>query len=1104
MSRRTGTLLKAVFRFAGACAALVVLTVGLAWLARPGSKGDTTCDYTPEDLRATEALRDTRIDPNDPVVIHRDVDYAEGEKAPWYPKGEAPILRDLVARDELPPVAERVGPEPCVLEGVEGIGRYGGTWFRAAHSLNDVGIVRSRLAYPALVRWSPTGYPIVPHVARRYEVSPDSREFTFELRRGMRWSDGHPFTADDILYWWEQEMLCAKITGAPPEFMRVQGKSARVEKLGSHAVRFTFPHPKGLFLAQMATSSGVFVCDSPKHYLEPFHPVTGDKALCEEMMERLGIADRAGLYFDRKQWHNPEHPRLWPWVYRTYKANPPQTFVRNAYYFAVDTQGNQLPYVDRLLFNQRAQDMVAMTAGGGQLTMQSRHIRYDDYAYVMDQRKTGGYEVYHWYSGDRSAFAVQPNLNRRIDPDDPATANKHGLLNDARFRRALSLAIDREDIIDAEYGGQLEAATCSPGPASYFHNPRLYKAGVEHRPEEANRLLDDIGLTRRDYEGFRTFRDGSRMTFFLDVSNFTGEGPSQFVIRDWARVGVRAILRARNRTLFRVEQYALEHDFDAWGGNGEFMPLIQPRYFVPVNESFFALGYAAWYRRGGLYGDPLARTSPRCIEPPADHPVRRAMVVYDRATEEADPAAQKAAFNEVLEIAADNLWTINICTPPPILMLVKNGFRNVPKTAVYSWDFQSPGNAGFETYYFEDGKDSPGAVEQMKKSILEPTLPKAAQAVPRTVTKGRWLGILLRSGLAVILVLFLVMAALKHPFVGRRLLLMVPTLLIISVVSFTIIQLPPGDYVESRIMELRLNGDEADIEQIRTLEERFHLNDPMHARYLRWMGLHWFRSYASADKGLLQGHLGWSMQTSRPVNEIVGDRVLQTILISLGTIFFTWTLAIPIGIYSAVRQYSVGDYLLTFVGFIGMCVPSFLLTLLLCFAAKTWFGITVEGLFSAELGAQPEWDWPKVLDLMKHIWVPIVVLGVGGTAGMIRVMRGNLLDELEKPYVTTARAKGVRPMKLLFKYPLRLALNPFISGIGGLFPMLISGGAIVAMVLSLPTVGPLMLEALLNEDMYLAGSLLMVLSLLGVIGTLVSDLLLLWLDPRIRFGGGSR
>jgi ABC-type dipeptide/oligopeptide/nickel transport system permease component len=245
--------------------------------------------------------------------------------------------------------------------------------------------------------------------------------------------------------------------------------------------------------------------------------------------------------------------------------------------------------------------------------------------------------------------------------------------------------------------------------------------------------------------------------------------------------------------------------------------------------------------------------------------------------------------------------------------------------------------------------------------------------------------------------------------------------------------------------------------------------------------------------GLLQGNMGRSMETTQLVNDMVGDRILLTVLLSLGTILFTWCVALPIGIFSAVRQYSFTDYLLTFLGFIGMCVPAFLLALVLMAVSG------ISGLFSAEFAAQPEWTWPKVVDLLKHIWIPVVVLGVGETAGMIRVMRANLLDELKKPYVVTARAKGVPPLKLLFKYPVRLALNPFVSGIGGIFPGLVSGGAIVSIVLSLPMVGPMLLGALFSQDMYLAASMLMVLSLLGVLGTLVSDLLLLWLDPRIRF-----
>jgi ABC-type dipeptide/oligopeptide/nickel transport system permease component len=305
-------------------------------------------------------------------------------------------------------------------------------------------------------------------------------------------------------------------------------------------------------------------------------------------------------------------------------------------------------------------------------------------------------------------------------------------------------------------------------------------------------------------------------------------------------------------------------------------------------------------------------------------------------------------------------------------------------------------------------------------------------------------------------------------------------------------------------MELRAAGDANAETETARLSEMFHLGEPVWQRYVRWLGLPWFVTFAPQDRGLLQGDMGRSMETLRPVNEMVGDRIVLTFWVSLGTILFTWAVALPIGIYSAVRQYSPGDYIVSFLGFFGMCLPNFLLAILLMYFSAEYLGLNVTGLFSPEYAAQPGWTWGKVLDLLKHIWVPVVVIALGGTAGMIRVMRGNLLDELGKPYVTTARAKGVPPFRLLMKYPVRLALNPFVSGIGGLFPQLVSGGAIVAIVLSLPMVGPLLLQGLLSEDIYLAASMLMVLSLLGILGTLASDLLLLWIDPRIRFEGEGK
>ena len=332
---------------------------------------------------------------------------------------------------------------------------------------------------------------------------------------------------------------------------------------------------------------------------------------------------------------------------------------------------------------------------------------------------------------------------------------------------------------------------------------------------------------------------------------------------------------------------------------------------------------------------------------------------------------------------------------------------------------------------------------------------------------------------------------------------MIPTMLVVSVIVFTLVQLPPGDFAEMRVMRLEMEGTASSEELAAELRRNFRLDEPMPQRYARWMGFHWFTTFQPADEGLLQGNLGLSMEHEKPAREVIGDRIVLTVFISVATVLFAWAIALPTGIYSAVRQYSPGDYALTFLGFLGVSIPSFLLALVVMYLAKRWLGLNSLGLFSPEFATLPGWSWAKAGDFLKHVWLPVVVLGVGSTAGMIRVMRANLLDELRKPYVTTARAKGVRPLRLLLKYPVRLALNPFISSLGGLFPHLVSGGAIVAMVLSLPMIGPTLFDALIAEDVYLAGSLLMVLSLLGVVGTLVSDLLLLWLDPRIRLGANS-
>ncbi len=324
-------------------------------------------------------------------------------------------------------------------------------------------------------------------------------------------------------------------------------------------------------------------------------------------------------------------------------------------------------------------------------------------------------------------------------------------------------------------------------------------------------------------------------------------------------------------------------------------------------------------------------------------------------------------------------------------------------------------------------------------------------------------------------------------YIVQRLMFAVATTIAISVIAFIIIQLPPGDFVDAYIAAISSTGGQVSLEEAESLRIQFGLDRPMHIQYFQWI------------TGVLQGDFGFSVEWRRPVSEVIGDRLWLTIVISLFAIILTWGLALPIGIYSAVRQYSVGDYAFTFIGFLGLAIPNFLLALIILYFSFVLFGANVGGLFSAEYQLAP-WSAGKVWDLAKHLPLPGFILAIAGTAQLIRIMRANLLDELRKPYVVTARAKGLRERRVILKYPVRAALNPFASTIGYLFPFVVSGSIIISLVLSLPTVGPLLLRSLIAQDMQLAGTIVLMLGILTVIGTFISDLMLMWIDPRLRAG----
>lgn len=325
-------------------------------------------------------------------------------------------------------------------------------------------------------------------------------------------------------------------------------------------------------------------------------------------------------------------------------------------------------------------------------------------------------------------------------------------------------------------------------------------------------------------------------------------------------------------------------------------------------------------------------------------------------------------------------------------------------------------------------------------------------------------------------------------YIIQRFIAGILTIIAASIIAFVVIQLPPGDYVTAYIANLQATGTMVSMEEAAALRIQYGLDQPVYIQYLKWVGL------------MLRGNFGMAMEYNRPVLEVIGDRMTLTVIVSFAAVVFIWALSLPIGIYSAVRQYSIGDYIFTFIGFIGIAVPNFMLALIIMYVSYRFFNVqSIGGLFSPDMALQP-WSWAKVWDLITHLPLPAIVLGLAGMAEVVRIMRANLLDELRKPYVVTARAKGLAEHRVILKYPVRAALNPFASTIGYIFPFIVSGSIIVSLVLSLPTVGPLLFKALIAQDLFLAATILLLLAVLTVIGTFISDLILMWIDPRIRFG----
>jgi len=1028
-------------------------------------------------------------------VFWRDVDYSEGEGATWYPKGQSSLLEELVAAGDLPALTERVPSEPLVLEGSDGVGSYGGTWLRLARSNGDMYVMGNRMSCSTLLRFSAAGRPVVPHLAKSFEVSPDQRVFTITLREGTRWSDGHPFTTADIDFFFKHIVYSeSEVAIYQTKLVEHLGERMEVEIIDETTVRFIHKHPHPTFLENLANVVSIGLCNAPAHYLSKYHPDTGDPELIAQKKEELNLSTDAAVFkwvHDPHGLNNAEIPRLWPWIPASVKGENERSYVRNPYYFAVDSEGNQLPYIDRLLFQVRPLQMLSLSAASGDASMQARHLKAENYSLLMMQRDQYDYDLVHYLQPGKVSLFF--NMQRLRPPGDIEAAYKAKLLEDQRFRKAVSLALNRKELISKPDLQPLFAG----GPPPYIDPEGVVP--VEFDPKRADQLLDEVGLDQRDDEGFRCAADGTRLSFLALPSVWVTPETIQILSEQLNRVGLRVVIN-NNTKLARYITIGRNWDFSL-SPTDQIIP-VEEADGMTVTMSQTLLGRNL---RGSLWDEIHAKSG---WTPPdeSSHPLFEGAQLADRILAAPTREEQQRLLREMSQMAAEEVWEAGISLPPPQVAVVRNNFKNVPRAGIYAYSFMSPANLGIETYFFTEDENTDGARELIKDGIVAVsgagsmtsgeggTTPAKANLSPMQVF----------FGIVTLMVFGMLVLSIKHPFILRRLALMVPLLFFISIIIFVVIQLPPGDFVTEYIAELEAIGESASDSEIEALRETFWLDESGVTRYARWMGFPWFLSFDSEDRGLLQGHMGRSMESLKMVNDLIGERLVFTFAIALFSVLFTWALAIPIGIYSACRQYSVGDYVFSVLGFIGMSVPGFLLAILLMYVSDRWFGFAASGLFSAKFAAQPYWSIDKFIDLLKHIWIPILIMGVSGTAGMIRVMRANLLDELRKPYVTTARAKGVGPIRLLFKYPVRVALNPFVSGIGGLLPSLVSGGTIVAITLSLPTIGPLLLDAIFAQDVYFASSQLMLLTFLSVFGVIVSDVLLICLDPRIRIGPGGK
>lgn len=610
---------------------------------------------------------------------------------------EAPMLAELVAAGDLPPLEERLPENPLVVEPVESIGQYGGAWRMGMRGGDDIPLLVRTLAYQGLVRWAADWSGVVPDVTENWEASTDGSEYIFYLREGMKWSDGAPFTADDILFWYEDMIMNSDVTPSPPNWMVASGEMGVVEKIDDYAVKFSFAAPNGLFLQRLATPDGIHPVAFPKHYLKQYH-LTYNPDVESEAAE-AGFDSWVDYFYNRGghfweggvRWFTPGLPTLHPWMTET-PITPDGTqlvLVRNPYFFKVDSEGNQLPYLDRVICDYAGSDVetLVLKALNGEIDMQDRHIATNDNkAVFFDNMEEGDYHFFETSPSLMNTMVIALNLTH-LDPV------KREIYQNKDFRIGLSHAINRQELIDLVFVGQGIPYQAAPRPESPLYNEQLATQYTEYDLDLANKHLDKAGYTERDSDGYRLGPDGERITIVVESATVKVEMNDmlELISQYWAHVGIDMQVRVEDRALMYDRKDANEHDAVVWDGDGGMDVLLEPRWYFPFsNESNFAQAWQYWYNNPG--------------DGRAEEPVEAAkkqMELYDQLKATGDTAEQEALMAEILQIAADEFWVMGISLPANGYGIVKNDMHNVPASFPAAWLYPHPGPTNVFMYYKE-------------------------------------------------------------------------------------------------------------------------------------------------------------------------------------------------------------------------------------------------------------------------------------------------------------------------------------------------------------------------------------------------------------------